>query len=52
VRDGLSVVLEAGNHSAWLHDLLVELGAEGVVVNTARVKLIAEFRYRTDRIDA
>ena len=51
-RGGLRVALEAGNQSAWLHDLLVELGAEVVVVNPAKVKPIAEPRRKTDKIDA
>ena len=52
VRGGLAVALEAGNQSAWLHDLLVELGAQVTVVNPAKLKLIAESRQKTDKIDA
>jgi transposase len=52
LRGGLCVALEAGNQSAWLHDRLVELGAEVTVVNPTRVKLIAESRRKTDKIDA
>ena len=44
LRGGLRVALEAGNQSAWLHDLLVELGAEVTVVNPTKLKLIAESR--------
>jgi transposase len=49
---GLAVAFEAGNQSAWIHDLLVELGAQVTVVNPAKVKLIAESRQKTDKIDA
>jgi len=52
LRGGLSVALEAGNQSAWIHDLLVDLGAQVTVVNPAKVKLIAESRQKTDKIDA
>lgn len=52
VRGGLRVALEAGNQTAWLHDLLVALGAEVVVVNPTKVKLIAASRRKTDKIDA
>jgi len=52
LRGGLAVALEAGNQSAWLHDLLVELGATVTVVNPTKVKLIAESRQKTDKIDA
>lgn len=52
LRGGLAVALEAGNQSAWMHDFLVELGAQVTVVNPAQVKLIAESRQKTDKIDA
>ena len=52
LRGGLAVALEAGNQSAWLHDLLVELGVQVTVVNPAKLKLIAESRRKTDQIDA
>jgi len=52
VRGGLSVAIEAGNQTAWIHDLLVELGADVTVVNPTKVKLIAESRRKTDKIDA
>ena len=52
VRGGLRVALEAGNQTAWLHDLLVDLGAEVTVVNPTKLKLIAESRRKTDKIDA
>jgi transposase len=52
LRAGLAVALEAGNQSAWVHDLLVEFGARVTVVNPAKVKLIAQSRRKTDKIDA
>ena len=52
VRGGLKIAIEAGNQTAWIHEALVDLGAEVTVVNPAKVKLIAESRRRTDKIDA
>ena len=52
VRGGLSVAIEAGNQSAWIYDLLVDLGADVTVVNPTKVKLIALSRRKTDKIDA
>lgn len=52
VRGGLSVAIEAGNQTAWIHEVLVGLGATVIVVNPNKVKLIAESRKKTDKIDA
>jgi transposase len=52
VGDKLKVAIEAGGETAWIYDCLVELGAEVVVVNPKKVKLIAESRRKTDKIDA
>jgi len=52
VPEGLKVAIEAGNQTAWLHEALSEMGAEVTVVNPTRVKLIAESRRKTDKIDA
>jgi transposase len=52
VRGGLKIAIEAGNQTAWIYESLVDLGAEVVVVNPAKVKLIAESRRKTDKIDA
>ena len=52
LRGGLSVAIEAGNQTAWIYDLLIDLGAEVTVVNPSKVKLIAESRRKTDKIDA
>lgn len=51
-RGGLSIAIEAGNQTAWVHDELVKLGAQVTVVNPTKVKLIAESRRKTDKIDA
>lgn len=52
VKVGLKVAIEAGNQTAWIHQALVAMGAEVVVVNPTKVKLIAESRKKTDKIDA
>jgi len=52
VPGGLKVAVEAGPQTAWIHDLLVEIGAEVNVVNPNKVRLIAESRRKTDKIDA
>ena len=52
VRRGLSIAIEAGNQTAWVHDVLCEMGAEVTVVHPKKVKLIAESRRKTDKIDA
>jgi transposase len=52
LRGGLAVAVEAGNQTAWIYDLLIDLGAEVTVVNPSKVKLIAESRRKTDKIDA
>jgi len=52
VRGGLKVAIEAGNQTAWIHAVLVDLGAEVIVVNPHKVKLIAMSRKKTDKVDA
>ena len=49
---GVRVAIEAGNQTAWIVDLLRELGAKVQVVHPLKVKLIAESKKKTDRIDA
>ena len=51
-RGSLSIAIEAGNQTAWVYETLVELGASVTVVNPTKVKLIAESRRKTDKIDA
>ena len=52
VPGGLAVAIEAGNQTAWIYEVLVDLGAEVTVVNPHKVKLIAESRKKTDKVDA
>jgi len=52
VVSGLKVAMEAGNQTAWIHEALTEMGAQVTVVNPTKVKLIAESRRKTDKIDA
>lgn len=52
VPGGLSIAIEAGNQTAWVYEVLVAMGAKVTVVNPAKVKLIAESRRKTDKIDA
>jgi transposase len=51
-RGGLSIAIEAGNQTAWVYAELVKLEAQVTVVNPGKVKLIAESRRKTDKIDA
>ena len=51
-RDGLSVAIEAGNQTAWIYEVLVAMGVKVTVVNPNKVKLIAESRRKTDKVDA
>jgi transposase len=52
LRGGLAVAIEAGNQTAWIYEVLVALGAQVTVVNPNKVKLIAESRRKTDKVDA
>lgn len=52
MRFGLKVAIEAGNQTAWVYEWLVKLGAKVTVVNPTKVKLIAESRRKTDKVDA
>jgi len=50
---GVRVAIEAGNQTAWIVDLLRELGAKVHVVHPLKVKLIAESKKKkTDRCAA
>ena len=46
------MALAAGSQSAWVHDVRIELGARVSVVPPAKLRLIAESRRKTDRVDA
>jgi len=48
----LSIAIEAGNQTAWIHEALVKMGSAVTVVNPAKVKAIAQSRRKTDKIDA
>jgi len=52
VAGGLAVAIEAGNQTAWVYEVLRKLGAQVTVVNPTKVKMIAESRRKTDKIDA
>ena len=52
VAGGLRIAIEAGNQTAWISDTLKQMGAKVTVVNPTKVKLIAESRCKTDKIDA
>jgi transposase len=52
VGDKLKIAIEAGGETLWIYDCLTEFGAEVVVVHPKKVKLIAESRRKTDKIDA
>jgi len=52
LRGGIAVAIEAGNQTAWVYEALVQAGAKVTVVNPTKVKLIAESRRKTDKIDA
>jgi transposase len=46
------VALEAGTHSAWMSDLLTELGHDVVVANPRQLELITKSDRKNDRNDA
>lgn len=52
VRAGLAIAIEAGNQTAWIYEVLLALGAQVTVVNPNKVKLIAQSRRKTDKVDA
>jgi transposase len=52
VPQGLNVVLEASTMTRWAVEQLRRAGAEVVVVDPRRVRLIAETRHKNDRADA
>ena len=51
-REGLAIAIEAGKQTAWVYEVLVAMGAKVTVVNPNKVKLIAESRRKTDKVDA
>ena len=51
-REPARVALEAGTHSAWIADVLEELGHEVLVANPRQVELITKNDRKNDRNDA
>src|ERR1700690_326982 len=51
-KKAVYVAVEAGGHTRWIHDLITKLGINVYVVNPHKVKLIAESKKKTDKIDA
>ena len=51
-RDRACVALEAGTHSAWIADLLEELGHEALVANPRELERITKSDRKNDRNDA
>jgi transposase len=52
LEGGLKVAIEAGGQTAWIVDVLREIGAKVHVVHPMKVKWIAESKKKTDRVDA
>jgi len=48
----LEVAVEAGGHTRWIYDTLKGIGIGIYVVNPNKVKLIAETKRKTDKVDA
>ncbi|MFN3396476.1 MAG: transposase, partial [Thermodesulfovibrionales bacterium] len=48
----VEVAVEAGSQTRWIHDLLTGMGTGVYVVNPNKVKLIAETKRKTDKVDA
>jgi transposase len=51
-RKPVHVAVEAGGHTRWIHDTITKLGIDVYVVNPHKVKLIAESKKKTDKVDA
>ena len=52
LREPVTMVCETGNKSFWLADIMEGCGAGVHVANAYKVKLIAEARIKTDKVDA
>jgi transposase len=46
------VALEVGGHSAWVSELLKELGHEVIVANARKLRMIFQSDSKNDRLDA
>ena len=45
------VAVEAGGHTRWSYDAITKLGIDVYVVNPHKVKVIAESKRKTDKVD-
>lgn len=52
LKEPMEMVCETGNKSFWLADMMQDLGVEPHVAHAYKVKLIAEARIKTDKVDA
>ncbi len=50
--DACRIAIEAGGQSAWIDELLTELGHEVVVANPRRLRMIYENDSKSDEVDA
>lgn len=48
----IEVAVEAGGQTRWIHDVLKGMGIGVYVVNPNKVRLIAEAKRKTDKVDA
>jgi transposase len=46
------IALEVGGHSAWVSELLKELGHEAIVANARKLRMIFQSDSKNDRLDA
>jgi transposase len=51
-KNPVRIAVEAGGHTRWIHDIITKLGIDVYVVNPHKVKLIAESKKKTDKVDA
>ena len=51
-EEKLRIVLEASTQTRWAAGVLERLGAEVIVVDPHKVRVIAETKHKTDRADA
>lgn len=53
LKRGLCLAVEAGGSTRWVHEYVLSLGVgEVLVVNPNKVRLIAESKKKTDKVDA
>ncbi len=49
---GTRIALEVGGHSAWVFELLRDLGHEAIVANARKLRMIFQNDSKNDRVDA